>query len=59
MIDQVIFDEIKDELFLQQDTVYRDFQAKLIPTIDKETVIGVRTPALRKMAKQLANREET
>ena len=58
MIDQVIFDEIKDELFLQQDTVYRDFQAKLIPTIDKETVIGVRTPALRKMAKQLAKRED-
>ena len=58
MIDQVIFDEIKDELFLQQDTVYRDFQAKLIPTIDKETVIGVRTPALRKMAKQLARRED-
>ena len=58
MIDQVIFDEIKDELFSQQDTVYRDFQAKLIPTIDKETVIGVRTPALRKMAKQLAKREE-
>lgn len=58
MIDQVIFDEIKDELFSQQDTVYRDFQAKLIPTIDKETVIGVRTPALRKMAKQLAKRED-
>ena len=56
MIDQVIFDEIKDELFSQQDTVYRDFQAKLIPTIDKETVIGVRTPALRKMADRKSTR---
>ncbi len=58
MTERMIFDEIKEELFLQQDTVYRDFQAKLIPTIDKETVIGVRTPALRKMAKQLAKRED-
>ncbi len=58
MTERMILDEIKEELFLQQDTVYRDFQAKLIPTIDKETVIGVRTPALRKMAKQLAKRED-
>lgn len=53
-----ITDEIREELDAQKDTAYRDFQAKLIPTIDKETVIGVRTPALRKMAKQMAKREE-
>lgn len=35
-----------------QDLGYRDFQAKLIPTIDKSTVIGVRTPELRKFAKE-------
>ena len=54
----MITDEIKETLFAQQEAAYRDFQAKLIPTIDKETVIGVRTPALRKLAKQLAKREE-
>ena len=58
MTERMIFDEIRGEVFSQQDTVYRDFQAKLIPTIDKETVIGVRTPELRKMAKQLAKRED-
>ncbi len=53
-----ITDEIREALSAQKDIAYRDFQAKLIPTIDKETVIGVRTPALRKMAKQFAKREE-
>lgn len=46
--------EIKDTLFSMQDTSYRDFHGKLMPTIDKETIIGVRTPALRKYAKELA-----
>ncbi len=45
--------EIREELFSLQDTGYRDFQSKLIPTVDPATVIGVRTPALRKFAKQL------
>ena len=36
-----------------QDTGYRDFQMKLIPTAGPETMIGVRTPALRKYAKAL------
>ena len=53
-----INEEIQNELFLQQDTKYRDFQAKLLPTVDKETVIGVRTPAMRKYAKQMAKRED-
>lgn len=53
-----ISDEIREALFAKQDTAYRDFQAKLIPTIDRETVIGVRTPELRKMAKQFVKQEE-
>ena len=36
-----------------QDKKYRDFQAKLIPTVSPDTVIGVRTPDLRDMAKRL------
>ena len=45
---------MKEELFKLQDVKYRDFQKKLIPTVDPESVIGVRTPELRKLAKQLA-----
>ncbi len=50
--------EITDWLLSQQDEKYRDFQAKLIPTVPKNYVIGVRTLALRKAAKQLAKRHE-
>ena len=51
--------EIRDELFRLQDVGYRDFIAKLLPTVDAETVIGVRTPALRAYAKQLAKADAT
>ena len=44
---------IQTELFRLQDTKYRDFQYKLIPTVEPRCVIGVRTPNLRKYAKQL------
>ncbi len=54
----MITEEIKEELFQTQDTVYRDFQAKLLPTVAYDTIIGVRTPALRKLAKKLAKRED-
>ena len=48
-----MLNSIRKELFRLQDLKYRDFQSKLIPTVDKETIIGVRTPALRSCAKQL------
>lgn len=48
-------EEIRKELFALQDQDYRAFQAKLIPQIPIETIIGVRTPALRKYAKEAAN----
>lgn len=54
----MILDEIRSELFKMQDTAYRDFNSKLIPTVGKESMIGVRTPELRKYAKQLAKRED-
>ena len=50
--------EIQEELFRLKDEKYRDFQAKLIPNIDPESVIGVRTPELRKYAKVLVKRED-
>ena len=50
-------DRIGRELMRLQDEKYRAFQCKLIPTVDPETVIGVRTPALRALAKALAKTE--
>ena len=51
--------QIEAELFRLQDPCYRDFQAKLIPTMDPERMIGVRTPALRAFAKALVKQPET
>lgn len=48
---------IAERLFALQDEIYRDFQAKLIPNIDPETIIGVRTPALRQLAKEMGEGE--
>ena len=45
--------EITDILFKLQDKKYRDFQIKLIPNYDIDTMIGVRTPNLRTIAKDL------
>ena len=50
---------LQEELFKLQDTAYRDFNSSLIPGIDKETVIGIRTPVLRKFAKEYAKSGET
>lgn len=44
---------ITEELFSLKDEAYKDFQAKLVPTISKESIIGVRVPFLRKFAKDL------
>jgi len=45
--------EIREALYPLRDEKYRAFQARLIPNIAPETIIGVRTPALRSLAKQL------
>ena len=45
--------KIQENLFGLQDSGYRDFQSKLMPTVDKNTVIGVRMPYLRKLALQI------
>lgn len=45
---------IQKRLLALQDSGYRTFQCKLIPTINPETVIGIRTPILRKFAKEFA-----
>ncbi len=48
----------ENDLFEMQDSGYRDFHAALMPTIEKDTIIGVRTPALRKYAKSFAKSSE-
>ena len=53
-----ISEEIRETLFQLQDVKYRDFQSRLIPTVRADTVIGVRTPDLRKAAKKLVKRED-
>ena len=50
--------EIKDELMKLQDLKYRDMQIKIIPSVEADAIIGVRTPELRKLAKQFAKRED-
>ena len=45
--------EIQNRLFALRDEKNAAFMAKLIPNIPPETILGVRTPALRKLAKEL------
>ncbi len=50
-------EDIQKHLFELQDMAYRDFHSRLMPGIDKETVIGIRVPVLRKYAKSIAGTE--
>jgi 3-methyladenine DNA glycosylase AlkD len=51
-------EEIQRRLLKLQDLKYKDFQCKLMPTVSPETVIGVRTPDLRKLAKEFSKTPE-
>ena len=53
-----ILKAIQDKLYALQDKKYRDFQGKLIPTVAPDTIIGVRTPDLRTLAKELAKQKD-
>lgn len=44
---------IQGRLFELQDVPYKEFNQKLMPTVPHDRVIGVRVPALRRLAKQL------
>lgn len=48
---------IIDRLYELQDREYAEFQSKLTPSVEPEFFIGVRVPALRKLAKELAKRD--
>lgn len=50
--------ELQRRLFALQDPGYRDFQSRLMPTVNPAGIIGVRVPALRKLAKEFAKTPE-
>jgi len=45
--------KIQEKLFALRDEKYQAFQCRLMPTVPPETCIGVRTPELRRYAKEL------
>ena len=50
--------KLQTALFDMQDITYRDFHSRLIPNIEKDRVIGIRTPILRKFAKEYAKTDD-
>lgn len=48
----MITDEIRETLFENADEKYKQFHARLIPNISPEKIIGVRTPVIKKLAKE-------
>ena len=50
--------EIQQQLFALQDKKYQQFHSSLIPTLPPEKVIGVRMPAMRRLAKQIARQPD-
>ncbi len=42
-----------DRLLEYKDDEYKEFQTKLVPNISPDTIIGVRTPAMRDIAKEV------
>lgn len=49
---------LTERLFALADEGYRQFQTPLLPSVDPARIIGVRTPVLRKLAKELASTAE-
>ena len=52
-------DEIVAELYRMRDRDYALMQARILPTVSADRIIGVRTPALRALAKNLCKDSET
>lgn len=50
-------DRVKSLILAAADPDYRDFTVKLTPSLNPKTVVGVRTPMLRKIAASLSSEE--
>lgn len=48
---------MEEKLSALRDEAYQPFMAKLVPNIDPDTILGVRTPDLRRLAKEMGERE--
>ena len=46
-----------DKLIEEKDDEYKKFQARLVPDIPPETIVGVRTPQMRRIAKEVFESE--
>lgn len=53
-----IVNEIQLHLKSMADLKYRDFHSRLMPTVNKEAIIGVRVPLIRQYAREIAKRED-
>jgi len=49
---------IQKRLFCLQDLKYKEFNQKLVPTVNPDTMIGVRIPQLRQLAKEMVKEED-
>ena len=49
--------DLQKQLMKLQDKKYKEFHSKLLPGIDPDTIIGIRTPVLRQFAKEFAKTE--
>lgn len=49
---------VSERLFACRDEAYKEFQSRLVPNIPKETIIGVRTPEMRRIAKEIKGTRE-
>ncbi|MBP5654091.1 MAG: DNA alkylation repair protein [Clostridiales bacterium] len=54
----MIKDDIRQRLLAQQDKKYKEMQERIINTVPADSIIGVRTPELRQMAKELSKMED-
>ncbi|MBQ7115445.1 MAG: DNA alkylation repair protein [Clostridia bacterium] len=55
---EIMQTNLQIELFKLQDLKYKEFHQKLMPTVNPDKVIGIRTPVLRKFAKGFGKRDE-
>jgi 3-methyladenine DNA glycosylase AlkD len=53
-----IADAVREGLVALGEEDYRDFSCSLMPTVNPDTVLGVRSPALRKLSRELLRRPD-
>ena len=49
---------VYEKLLTVKDDEYREFQVKLVPNISPDSILGVRTPDMRKIAKEVSQSDE-